>query len=180
METVSIGDRLTFFHIRVGIICGILYCIPMFFVLFHADFKNVWLLYLGSTIFLFCILGSVILENRKRKGDVTIGELIKGGFIRVGIGILTTFIITILTIVIAFPHLIGTPPNTTVLTDTPVNMIEGETNGLVYVLFMNGAFVNLAAGAFGAFVGSLCAKRIKSNMGDDIDVEIVDNSPHSH
>ncbi len=176
MENVSVEERFTFFNIKAGIICGILYCIPMFFVLFHADFRNVWVLYVGSSIFLFSTLFSVIIENRKRRGNVTIGELVKGGMIRVVIGILTIFIITIATIIIAFPHLIGTPPNTTQLTDTPVNMIEGETNGLVYVLFMNGAFVNLAAGAFGAFIGSLCAKRLKSNMGDDVDVEVSNKS----
>ncbi len=167
MKTFYKKESLFFYQLRAAFVCALLYCIPMFILLFKADFESVWLLYIGSGLFLFGIVTSILLLNRKLKGDVTIATLMQEGLKIVVGGIIIISIIVALTILIAFSHVFSGLPTKEILADSPANMIAGgDEEGLIYVLFMSAVFANFAAGAFATLIGSLSATRKISNMGD--------------
>ncbi len=94
MKIINKGDMP--FYIKWALIAAIVYCIPMFFFLRTTEFKEVWLLYLGSAFFMVVIASSLLSLNGRYGGNSTTRTLITSGHVITVMAIVVAFIITLI------------------------------------------------------------------------------------
>ena len=146
-------------YLSYAILCSAVYSIPMLILLVGKMFENVWLLFLGNSLFLVCILLSIIHINKKLYENGNLGTLVLSGIYVTIASIGMIALITLLLLLgfdLASIHKTG---SVAAIHDAPDGISSnGKTSGLVFMLFVCGLFVNLFVGAFASFVAAITAK----------------------
>lgn len=138
---------------------AILYCIPTVIFIYNANFSKVWLLYLGTALFLMFIIASVMLFKKQLSGNAGFWVLLTKGLILAVVAIIIICIIEFILLAIQDPAAIGFSSQGSALRQAPVSLGGNQTHSMALLMFVNAALVNFAAGAFGAFIVAITAKR---------------------
>ncbi len=146
-------------YLTYAVICAVVYSVPMLLLLTNRMFEDVWLLFLGNSLFFISILFSIIHINNKLYQNGNLGTLILSGICVTLASMAMIAVITFLLYLgfdISSLHRTGTAAS---IHDSPnTNSPDGKSSGLVFMLFVCGLFVNLFVGAFASFVASVTAK----------------------
>ena len=141
-------------YITYAVISAVIYSIPMLFLLINKRFEDIWLLFLGNSLFFLCILFSIIHVTKKFYENGNLGTLVLSGMYVTLASLGMIAMITLLsytTFDLSSLHKTG---NKAIIQDAPAS----TTTGLVFMLFICGLFVNLFVGAFASFVAAVTAK----------------------
>lgn len=154
-------DRATFIkQSKYGILQALLFCIPIIFFIKDEQFSQAWLLYLGNALFLACIFILVLI--RAKAGGKKISPL-NAGLSATFAGIIFSFILTIICILIFAPGLfnIGTANQT--LHDTPAALPSNNDHGVLLMLLADIVIGNVVAGSFASVMASAAMRRNKDD-----------------
>src|SRR5258705_5961074 len=75
---------------------AIMYCITVFIFIRNATFTSSWMLYIGNIFFACCIVVFILLYNKKRKENASIGTMIFASLITTVIGIIISCMISLI------------------------------------------------------------------------------------
>lgn len=134
------------------------YSIPTYFFLRDAAYQHSWLLFLGNGLFLFAIFGFVLIYNRRKNENANTVSSLTAAHITTFLAVGLIFIFMLCSVLLLFRGLQTGEANKT-LHDAPANMIQGNTGGMLFMLFLDATIGNLAAGSFVAIITAYAAKR---------------------
>ncbi len=144
--------------ITYAVIAALMYIIPMAVFMQYESFVKTWILYLGC--FLFGIPIAIYMvrltKNRKIRTKTT-SMLIRGHLVTIT-GIVICAVAVLVALLIDVPNIFTSQQAETVLTRAPPQMQDGETNGLVLILFMTAVIGNFTAGSFFSIILAYTAK----------------------
>lgn len=142
-----------------GLSAGIAFCIPVFFYIQFAQYRNSWLIYLGCFLFFAIMWMHTLAESKKRGNNESSVALIFAAHVATVAGILVAVCGSFALLSIMIPgYLTDANPSKT-LTGEPTNVILDKTNGLSFQIFLAATFINFSVGSFSAIVLSFTAKR---------------------
>lgn len=142
-----------------GTLAGLLFCIPVFFYIKDAEYRDAWLLYLGSFLFFAVIWIHTLADSKKRQHNESTVALIFASHMATLLGILVACTISFILLSSMIPgYLTSTHPAKT-LEGEPSNTILDKTNGLSFQVFMAATFINFSVGSFSAIIVSFAAKK---------------------
>ncbi len=139
----------TLYLSRFGIVLAIAYTIPVIFFLKDRRFSDVWLLYLGSAIFLFLsfvfgiIFGSKNKDNPQKKYN---------GFTVTIIGVIFSVVLILILTLILAPDVYGIGSANDVLHQTPPAITTSGNHGILFMMLADAIIINFAAGTFSAVI----------------------------
>ena len=150
-------DHLIKSYLVYSFAAAIMYCITVFIFIRNATFTSSWILYIGNMFFACCIVVFILLYNKKRKENASIGTMIFAGLITTIIGIIIACLIS----VILFWLIAGESHEVqqNVLNNAPPQLESGKRNDFLLVLIINAVIGNVSAGSFVSIILSYAAKR---------------------
>lgn len=146
-------------YITYAFLCAVIYSIPMLFLLINKQFEDVWLLFLGNSLFFLCVLFSIIHINKKLYENGNLGSLVLSGMYVTLAALLAIGLITLIAYAAFDLSSLHKTGDKATIQDAPAN----TDTGLVFMLFVCGLFVNLFVGAFASFVAAVTAKGRQTN-----------------
>ena len=146
-------------YLTYAVLCAVVYSIPMLFPLINKTFEQIWLLFLGNSLFFISVLFSIIHVNKKLYENGNLGTLVLSGIYVTLASIALIAIITLLLYTGFDLSSIHKTGNVEAIHNV-ANRDDSGTNssGLVFMLFVCGLFVNLFVGAFASFVAAVTSK----------------------
>ena len=154
-------------HIReyfiYGSIAALLYMIPVWFFLKNNAFQNLYLLFVGSLLFMFCIFFYAYkliyrpYPSRKAVAMLTAGNLASM------VGVAISVILVLISVFLFFPHLIKEVPHNQVLSGSPVTLQPDRPIGLLGTILLVTIIGNIAVGSFISIITAYAgrSRRIK-------------------
>lgn len=135
-----------------GTIAGLLFSIPVYIYIQFASFRESWLLYTGSFLFVIVIWIHTIRDNKQRAQNESTVSLIFNSLMATLAGIIFSCLTCFILLVVLIPGYLdnGTPAK--VMTFEPVNIIKDKTDGLSFLVFMAATVVNFCVGLFAGMV----------------------------
>lgn len=142
-----------------GGIAGIAFCIPVFFYIKYAVYRDAWLLYLGCFLFFSVIWIHTLTDSRRRSHNESTVALIFASHMATLTGIALACLLSFLLLTAMIPgYLTSSVPGKT-LSGEPVNSILDKTNGLSIQVFLAATFINFSVGSFSGIILPFAAKR---------------------
>jgi len=144
MSIINKGDLP--FYITRAIIAAIVYCIPVFFFLRTTEFREVWLLYLGSAFFMVVIASSLLSLNRRYGGNSTTRTLIVSGHVITVMAIVISFIICLILTFFMVPEIYQSGGG---------EIVHGKPDSLdniTFILIVGIVVINFAAGSIPSII----------------------------
>ena len=135
-------------YIKYGIIAAILYGIPVFYLLQHTRYSQIWLLYLGNALFMATVASFLLIFNRHRDKNASSMSMAFAGAVVTVLGVILSIFLCFILLSSMVPGLFHSGPPGKVLTGAPANTIQDKTDGLIFMLFGNAIIGNFAAGLF--------------------------------
>ncbi len=143
------------FAFTYAAICAIVYAIPVMFFFNNPDFSNMWLLYLGSALFLMVMMFAIIKLNKKYGENVKTNSLVLSGHIITLMGVGLTLLIMLLLILINMPEVFSSAP----VQDPIVDNKPANTNTPLFMLMLSAIVGNFSAGSFPSIIIPYATKR---------------------
>ena len=138
---------------------ALLFCVPAFIYIIHADYTLSWILFLGSVLFLFVNAFHNVVESKKRGGDESTIALVFAAHVTTIAGILLACLVCFILLVILVPGYLEAAPAEKLLTKEPASMVMDKTNGLSFNLFISATVLNFAGGSIAGITVPFYAKR---------------------
>ncbi|RFM25700.1 hypothetical protein DXN05_23610 [Deminuibacter soli] len=123
-----------------------------------ADYEKAWLLYLGNALFMAYMFVFAMMYNISKRDPQAISS-IAAAHVVTFLAIAVIFVVSLLLVFIMVPGLVSAGPADRTMSDTPVNMVHGKTNGMLFILYIDMLLGNFAAGSFVAIITSYMAKK---------------------
>jgi hypothetical protein len=142
-----------------GVIAAILFCIPVFFYVHFAEYRQTWRLYLGSFLFFGTIWIHTMIDSKKRDENESTVALIFSSHMATLAGIILSCIICLLLLIVMVHGFLGPGEPAKVLTGEPANTISGRMDGLSFDILMAATFINFSVGSFASIVLPFYLKR---------------------
>lgn len=140
-------------YITWGIISAIAFCIPMLIFVAANDYTHTWYLYAGNALFLVVICLYMLKFSKMKNENASTQTMMAAGHITTIFGIVLSCIVS--AIALAFYGVLG---NNT-LNDSPAEVGNGATHGMVFIVFMNATIGNFCGGSFSSIIVPYTAKR---------------------
>ncbi|MEO7120997.1 MAG: hypothetical protein ABIY62_07870 [Ginsengibacter sp.] len=131
---------------KFGIVAAILYIIPVIFFLKDRRFADLWLLYLGSALFLMAMFIFGIMYAGKNIGS----KRPYNGFIVTIIGVISSCILIVIFTLILAPDVFGIGSANDALRNTPPGFGSSGNHGILFIMLASALIVNFCAGMFAA------------------------------
>ncbi|MGC4036161.1 MAG: hypothetical protein QM764_09380 [Chitinophagaceae bacterium] len=144
-------------YLTYGILSAACYCITVAFFCRDATFTDTWLLFTGNLIFLIVVAASLFSFNNQRKNNASTVSMLSAGNITTITGIIISCVVCMLLLIIYIPGVFHAVPGKT-LQDEPANTIQGKTNGMVFMIFIDAVFGNFASGFAASIIFSFILK----------------------
>jgi len=154
LKKVNIRSTLIF-----GLIGAIAFCIPVFFYIQSANYKDSWLLYLGSVLFMIVAAIFTMQDSKKRSNNESTVSLVFSSHVTTIVGIILSCAICFLMLILFVPGYLSQGTTEKVLTQAPANTITDKTNGLSVKIFLTATVINFAAGSFCGIIFPFSMKR---------------------
>jgi len=152
-------------YIKWGIIAAIVFCIPMIMFVKSAEFSSTYLLYIGNVLFLVAIAIYMLSFNKKKGENASTQTMNAAGHIATFFGIIISCIVAAIVLSVFMP-------GETILQDAPAQTGNGDTHGLVFMVFMNAIIGNLVGGSFVSIILPYTARK---NQTKDKKSEVLNN-----
>lgn len=137
-----------FRYFNYAITAAFLYCLSVWIFIRDASFTDSWMLYVGNTLFSCVIAVFIFRYNRKRDEKASTIKMMIAGLITTIKGVIVSCIISFLLLWIFAPKAINPASNTAEkLIKSPVQL-NGKSNGLVMILYMNAINGNISMASF--------------------------------
>jgi hypothetical protein len=138
--------------LKNGLIAAIFYCAAVFLFIKDARFQETWVLYVGNFLFVIVVVCFLVWFNRRRKENKTSVSMFMAGHLLTAVGIVYSFIISFILLIILIPGFLHTGQTEKILRGLPANSIHDRTNGLAFIVFANALVGNFFTGAFVSLV----------------------------
>lgn len=140
-------------------IAAVLFCIPVYFYIYFASYRQSWLLYLGSFLFMIVMWVYTILESQKRRDDESTVALAFATHMTTLAAIVISCFLCLLMLIVFVPGYLHPGDAGKVLASEPVNIIHDKTDGLSFIIFMAATIVNFSVGSFTGIILPFYLKR---------------------
>ena len=141
-----------------GLIAAILFCIPVFFHIRSANYKNSWLLYFGSFLFMI-VIWIHTMQDSKKDGIMKVQWLVFASHMATLAGIIISCGICLLMLIILVPGYLDQGTAGKVLIQAPANTVYDKTHGLSLQIFLSATLINFSVGSFCGIVLPFYLKR---------------------
>lgn len=142
-----------------ALIAGCAFSIPVFFYIRCAEYRESWLLYLGSFFFLVVIWIHTIIDNKKRGQNESTIAMAFASHITTLAGIVVACLLSFLMLVALVPGYLQTGETGKSLAGAPANTISDKTDGLSFDVFMAATVINFSVGSFASIILPFYTKR---------------------
>ena len=133
---------------KFGITAAILYIIPVIFFLKDRRFSDLWLLYLGSALFLMALFIFGIMYAGKNLGSGSPYN----GFIVTIIGVISSCVFIVIFTLILAPDVFGIGSANDALRNTPPAIGSSGNHGILFMMIASAILMNFCAGIFAALM----------------------------
>lgn len=150
-------------------LAAFIYCIPVYFFIRMADYTQAWLLYVGNFLFMAVIVAFLFYFSRLKNENLRTLSLIVSGQKAVVLGMAIAGIISFILLIVLIPGLFGKGTPGRVLSEAPVNILQGKTNGLISMVLIDSTIGNFVTGAFMSLIlpASLRRRTQRKDEGPD-------------
>ncbi len=135
-------------YLIFALAAALVYCIPVFIFIQLANFTQTVLLYLGNFLLMGVITLFLFYVSRKKDDNSSALTLMMGGEITVLLSIVLACLLSLILLLILVPGLFHSGDAGKFLSNAPATTIQGNTNGLAFMVFLNAVIGNLFAGSF--------------------------------
>lgn len=150
-------------YLTYSSLCAMVYSVPLVFLLINKLFENLWLLFLGNSLFFLVVLFSIIHINNKLYQNGNLGTLVLSGIYVTLASIVMIAVIAIVLYISFDLSSLRTTGDPEALHDVSnISTDQGNASNLLFMILVSGLFVNFLVGAFASFVASATAKRRQS------------------
>lgn len=129
-----------------GLIAGILFSIPVFFVIRDNMYSRAWLLYMGNFLFLIEIWIHTIRENKLRRENESTVALVFISHMATIAGIVVSCLLCFILLVAMVPGYFEGGIADKALVGEPANTVRGNTNGLSFKIFLSATVIHFSVG----------------------------------
>ncbi len=140
------GRSNVVYLIKFGICAAILYIIPVIFFLKDRRFSDLWLLYLGSALFLMALFTFGIMYAGKNPGS----PKAYNGFIVTIIGVIFSCLFIVIFTLILAPDVFGIGSANDALKQAAPAVDSSGNHGILFVMIASAIIINFCAGIFSA------------------------------
>ena len=141
-----------------GFVAAILYIIPAWYYLYQADYRNGWIVYIGSVFFMFVIMLYSFTLSRRRPEYKSSWMMIVAAHGAVVAGILFAMLFTFMLCLLYIPAFMTGHSPSTFLAHAPAGLNNKNVDTVLQV-FIPATIENFGAGSFMAVLGPYVFKR---------------------
>ncbi len=141
-----------------GFIAAAVYCVTVVIFLYNKSFQSIWVLFLGSALYMAAVATIIYLSSRAHKfADSPLTSAISGHVLSLT-GAALSVILSLILYFLFYIGIDGTKGET--LHQAPADLsANGATHGMLFVLIMVAAFGNTITGFFAAIFTSFGASK---------------------
>jgi hypothetical protein len=140
-------------------IAAVLFCIPVYIFIQRADYRESWLLYMGSFLFFIVMWIHTLHDSKKRQDNESTVALVFASHVVTIMGIVIAAFLSFLLLVMLVPGYLDSGMAEKQLTNEPVNIIHDKTDGLSFEVFFAATIINFSVGSFTGIVLPFYTKR---------------------
>jgi hypothetical protein len=144
-------------YLIYGLAASLAYIIPVLVFFFYRDYNRLEIVYLGSVLFMFVIMGYVVKMSKRRPEYKSSWMMIIAAHIAVLVGIVFSVLFTLLLCFIYIPGFLS-GNSTEILKDVPQAFAE-KNSSLIMLLFICATIENFGVGGFIAILGPYVFKK---------------------
>ncbi|RYY58641.1 MAG: hypothetical protein EOO05_15770 [Chitinophagaceae bacterium] len=130
-----------------ALIAGVLYAISVGIYIYHANYEQTWILYVGSFAFMIVMYYHVMRDSRLRGHNESTVTLVFNSHVATIAGVLIACVLSYLILAVAVPGYIRSLQADRTLEGEPVNTIHDSTDGLSFNVFMAATVINFSVGS---------------------------------
>jgi hypothetical protein len=142
-----------------GAIAAILFCVPEYIFIVNADYRQSWLLYMGSFLFLIVMWIHVLKDSKKRGNNESTVALVFASHVTTVAGVLLATLFSFILLATLVPGYLGSGMAEKQLIHEPANIVRDKTDGLSFEVFMAATIINFSVGSFAGIILPFYAKR---------------------
>jgi hypothetical protein len=150
-----------------GAIAAMLFCVPEYIFIVNADYRQSWLLYMGSFLFLIVMWIHILRDSKKRGNNESTVALVFSSHVTTIVGILFAVLLSFILLATLIPGYLGSGEAGKQLIHEPPNIVRDKTDGLSFEVFMAATIINFSVGSFAGIVLPFYAKRNQSKDRKD-------------
>jgi hypothetical protein len=152
--------KVNFFStFRSAVIAAMLFIVPVYFFIREGLYRESWLLYLGSFLFLVVIWIHTLRENKLRGENESTVAMVFISHVATIAGIILASIFSFILLSIMVPGYLESGPPDRTLVGEPANVIKDKTDGLSFQVFFAATVINFSVGSFTGIILSFYSKR---------------------
>lgn len=145
-----------------GFIAAAIYCITVVIFLYNKTFQSIWVLFLGSALYMVAIALLVFLSNRTQTVSNSSGSSTISGYVLSLTGAALSVILSLFLYLLFYSGTSGAKGET--LHHAPADLsANGATHGMLFVLIVVAALGNTITGFFAALFTSFGVSKKQSN-----------------
>ena len=145
--------------IRTAALAALLFCIAIFIYIKYSNYRDSWLLYLGSFLFMSVLWMHTLAENKRRGSNESTVALVFEGHVTTLVGIILCCLVSFILLVILVPGYLSPGAADKTLTGEPAQLVVDKTDGLSFEVFMAAIVMNFSVGSFTSIILPFYAKR---------------------
>ncbi len=146
-----------------GLIAAAVYCITVVIFLYHKTFQSIWVLFLGSALYMVAIATIVFLSNKTRNTTGSAGTSSVSGYVLSLTGAALSVLLSLLLYLLFYAG-IATGKTGETLHQAPADLSgNGATHGMLFVLIVVAALGNTITGFFASLFTSFGASKKQSS-----------------
>ena len=149
--------------ISFSLIAAFIFCVFAFIFIKDDSFLDSYMLYIGNFLFAGVIAVFILTYNQRRHENAKAQNMVLAGHITAVVGILISCFIIVLLILMIRPNVFHVAAANPDSMEKSLATLQGNTHGLMLVLFMNTIFGNIAASSFFSIVLPFAAKRFQKD-----------------
>lgn len=146
-------------YVFFGLMAAVCYAIAVAVFIEKAKYADTWVLYVGNFVFMAVIVGFLFYISSLANFNSATIPLMASAEKTVLIGVFFSCILSFVLLCILVPHILGQGPPSTAMSGNPVNRTTNQTNGLVFMIFINGIIGNIVTGSFVSILFPVSIKR---------------------
>jgi hypothetical protein len=140
-------------------IAGILFCIPVYIFIQRADYRESWLLYMGSFLFFIAMWIHTMYDSRKRRDNESTVALVFASHVATIMGVVVASVLSFLLLVMLVPGYLDGGMADKQMINEPANIIKDKTDGMSFQIFMAATIINFSVGSFAGIILPFYMKR---------------------
>lgn len=131
-----------------GLVAAILFVFFVFLYIRDNSFRQTWLLYMGSFLFMIVMWIHTIRENRKRRENESTVALVFISHVATIAGVIFSVILCFIMLSVFVPGYLESGNADQRMVAEPANIVTDKTDGLSFQVFFAATVINFSVGSF--------------------------------